>query len=173
MLFLTPNQECQSTEGKKTPERCHILWRPGNSFQHWCLCCFISLLWPPCIADADVIFLPCGFFFFSLAQSQQLQTGCLPYFHTWCGLSANFRCRSEMCCKRLHGNAGRKKVAKNRHLGTIAQLCWAISLQLRHVLTVGEKNLLSSNVSSRSPHNMVNFGPLAAQIGPVVFGHPS
>jgi len=109
MLFLTPNQECQSTEGKKTPERCHILWRPGNSFQHWCLCCFISLLWPPCIADADVIFLPCGFFFFSLAQSQQLQTGCLPYFHTWCGLSANVECRSEMCCTRLAGNAGSKK----------------------------------------------------------------
>jgi len=21
-------------------------------------------LWPPCIADADIIFLPCGFFFF-------------------------------------------------------------------------------------------------------------
>jgi len=21
-------------------------------------------LWPPCVADADIIFLPCGFFFF-------------------------------------------------------------------------------------------------------------
>jgi len=39
--------------------------------------------------------------------------------------------------------------------------------ELRHVLTVG-KNLLSSNISSRCPHNMVNFGPLAAEIGPVV-----
>ena len=27
-----------------------------------------SFLWPPCVADADIIFLPCGFFlsFFSL-----------------------------------------------------------------------------------------------------------
>jgi len=31
-------------------------------------------------------------------------------------------CRSEMCCARLAANAGRKKVAKNRYLGTIATL---------------------------------------------------
>ena len=33
-----------------------------------------------------------------------------------------------------------------------------------------EKNLLSSNISSTCPHNMVNFSPLAAQIDPVVWG---
>jgi len=33
-----------------------------------------------------------------------------------------------------------------------------------------EKNLLSSNISFRCRHNMVNFGPLAAKIGPVVWG---
>jgi len=26
---------------------------------------------------------------------------CLPYFHTWCCLSANLRCRSEACCMGL------------------------------------------------------------------------
>ena len=26
----------------------------------------LYLLWPPCVADADIIFLPCGFFFFYL-----------------------------------------------------------------------------------------------------------
>ena len=36
-----------------------------------------------------------------------------------------------------------------------------------------EKNLLSSNISSTCPHNMVNFGPLAAEIGFVSLGHPS
>ena len=46
------------------------------------------------------------------------QSGCLPYFDTWCGLSANLECRSEMCCIRLAGNTG----CKNRHLQTIAQL---------------------------------------------------
>jgi len=29
-----------------------------------------------------------------------------------------------------------QKLAKNRHVGTIAQLCRAISLQLRHVSTI-------------------------------------
>jgi len=31
-----------------------------------------------------------------------------------------------MCCTRLAENTGRKKLAKNRHLGTIAQSCRAI-----------------------------------------------
>jgi len=70
---------------------------------------------------------------------------------------------SEMCGPRLAENTGRKKVAKNRHLGTIAQLCRAISSQLRHVSTIG-KNLLSSNISSTCSHNMVNLGLLMAEI---------
>ena len=76
-----------------------------------------------------------------------------------------------MCCTQLTANAGPKKVAKNRHLGTIPQLCRAISLQLRHVSTIG-KNLLSSNISPTCPHNMVNFGPLAAEIISLVWGTP-
>jgi len=76
------------------------------------------------------------------------------YLHTWCGLSANLRCRSEACCTRLAENTGRKKVAKNR------QLCRATSSQL------------SSNMSS-CPHNMANFGQLAAEIDPVVWGTPA
>jgi len=66
----------------------------------------------------------------------------LPYYicDTWCGPSANLECRSEMCCSRLAANKRRKKVAKNRHPGTIARLCRAISSQLRHVSTIGKKN---------------------------------
>jgi len=52
---------------------------------------------------------------------------------------ANLECRSERCCTRLAANAGPKKVAKNRHLGTIPQICRAISSQLRHVSTIGKK----------------------------------
>jgi len=63
----------------------------------------------------------------------------LPYLHTWCGLSANLRCRSETCCTALAANTGRKKSSKNRHLGTIAQPCRAISSQIRHVSTIGKK----------------------------------
>jgi len=58
-------------------------------------------------------------------------------FHTWCGLSTNLECRSEkMCCMRLAGNAGPKHSLKYRYLGTIAQLCRAISSQLRHISTI-------------------------------------
>jgi len=40
---------------------------------------------------------------------------------------------------RLAENTGRKKVGKNRHLGTIAQLCQVISSQIRHVSTIRKK----------------------------------
>jgi len=78
-----------------------------------------------------------------------------------------------MCCTWLTGNTGHKNDAKNRHLRTIAQLCRAISSQLRHVSTIGKKNLFRSNISSTCPYNMVNFGPLAAEIVSLVWGTPA
>jgi len=60
------------------------------------------------------------FLLFFLAYSQRSEIGCLPYFHTWCGLSANLECRSEMCCTRLAEDRGCKNDAKNRYLCTIA-----------------------------------------------------
>jgi len=66
-----------------------------------------------------------------------------------------------------------KKSSKICHLGTIAQLCRTISSQLRHVSTVRKNILLSSNMSSRCPHNMVYFGPLAVEIGLPVWGTPA
>jgi len=80
---------------------------------------------------------------------------------------------SENCCTWLAENTGRKNDAKNHHLGTIPQLCRAISSQLRHVSTIRKKNLLSSNISSTCPHNMVNFGPLVAEICWRVWGTPA
>jgi len=89
-----------------------------------------------------IIFCSCGYYFLSssffLACFQQSEIGCLPYFHTWCGLSANLECRSGMCCTRLAEDTGCKNYIKNHHLRTIAQLCQAISSQLRHVSTVGK-----------------------------------
>ena len=70
----------------------------GRCWHAWCC------LWPPCVADADMV----SFFLFFLAQSHRPQIGCLPYFDTWCGLSANLGCRSETCCMQLAENAGRK-----------------------------------------------------------------
>jgi len=84
----------------------------------------------------------------------------------------NLECRSEMCCTWLDGNAGPKKSPKIRHLGTIAQLCRAISSELRHLSTIG-KILSNSNLSPTCPHNMVNFRPLAAEICWRVWGTPA
>jgi len=111
------------------------------------------------------------FFLFFLAQSQPSEIGCLPYFHTWCGISANLECRSEMWCRRIVENSGRKKSPKIHHVGTIAQLCWAVSSQLRHLSTIGKK-LLNSNISA-CPYSMANFGPLTAVIGSEVSGAPA
>ena len=73
---------------------------------------------------------------------------------------------SEMCIR--DRNTGCKKVTKNRHLGAIAQLCLAISLQLRHVSTIGKKL-----VKQQYLLHMVNFGPLAAEIVSLVWGTPA
>jgi len=77
-----------------------------------------------------------------------------------------------MCFTRLAGNAGCKNDAKNRHLRTIAQFCLAISSQIRHTSTIGKK-LLNRNISSTCPYNMMNFGPLAAEIDWRVRSTPS
>jgi len=60
----------------------------------------------------------------------------------------------------LAQNTGRKKSPKIRHLGTIVQLCRAVSSQLKHVLITGK--MLNSNISPTCPHNMANFGRLTA-----------
>ena len=76
-----------------------------------------------------------------------------------------------MCCTRLAANTGPKKVAKNRHLGTILQLCQAISLQLRHVSTIGKKLVKQQYLLHMSPQ----YGELRPTSGWdrfVSLGHP-
>jgi len=65
-----------------------------------------------------------------------------------------------MCCTWLAGNAGPKNWPSGHH----RTICRAISPQLRHVSTIGKKNLLNSNISPTCPHNMMNFGLLMAEI---------
>jgi len=65
---------------------------------------------------------------------------------------------------RLTENTGRKKSPTIPHLGTIAQLCRAVSSQLRHVLTI-RKKLVKQQYLLHMSHNMANFGPLMAEIG--------
>ena len=107
-------------------------------------------------------------FFLLFYSSPNLSGRRLDFYHT----STHGMALSEMCCTQLAGSAGLKRSPKIRHLGTIAQLCLAISLQLRHVSTIG-KNLLNSNTSPTSSCNMLNFGPLASEIVSLVCGTPA
>ena len=69
-----------------------------------------------------------------------------------------------MWCTRLAGNAGRKKLPKVCHLGIIAQLSPAISLQLRHVSTIGKK-LVKQQYLRHMSSQYGELGPLTAEIG--------
>jgi len=60
-------------------------------------------------------------------------------------LSANLECMSEMCCTRLAENTGHKNT----------------------------QNLFNGNISSICLHNMLNFGPLMAEICWRVWGIPA
>jgi len=54
---------------------------------------------------------------------------------------------------------------KNRHLRTIAQLCRAVSSQVRDVSTIGKKLVKQQYLFHMSPQY---DGPLTAEIGSVV-----
>ena len=109
-----------------------------------------------------------SFFFFS---SPNLSGRSLPYFHTWCGLSENLGCRSETWCTRLAGNAGPNKSPKSRHLGTIPQLCRAISSQLRQCIDNRKKHVKQQYLLHMSPQ----YGELRSTTGwdrLASLGHP-
>jgi len=87
-----------------------------NNFAQLSSVIWSTLLWPLCVADVDIIFSSCSFFFlsfylFSSSILSRRRLG-LPYFYTWCGLSANLECRCEMCCTRLSENTWRKNRQK-------------------------------------------------------------
>jgi len=74
---------------------------------------------------------------------------------------------------RLAENTGHKKIAKNspsdHHRTTLSGCIFTTKALIRQ----WEKNLLNSNVSPTCPHNIVTFGPLAAEIGSIVWGTPA
>jgi len=73
-----------------------------------------------------------------------------------------------MCCTRLAQNTGRKKIAKNlpsaHHCTTLSGYIFTTKARIDN-----RKNLLKSNISSTCSHNMVNSGPLTAEIGSCVW----
>jgi len=65
-----------------------------------------------------------------------------------------------------------RKSPKIRHLRVIAQL-WRLCLRNYGTYRQSEKNLLNSDIAPTRPRNMVNFGPLAAEICWRVWGTPA
>jgi len=165
MLFLMPNQQCQSTEGSQPVKssnilhtsalsytrQCHILQHITTAVQIWdwnydftfgsdvirrkasVTCAGVAppptsrklAGSPPCnlIMSIVAIARPAPFTVrdhICKTVTQRPQIGCLPYFHTWCGPSANLECKSEMCCMRLAGNTGRKKSPFWHHRTTLS-----------------------------------------------------
>ena len=116
-----------------------------------------------------MLFLLSSFFFF--ISSPNLSGRRLDVYHTLAHGVALVRIQNAGLKCAARGSL-QIQDAKNRHIGTIAQLCRAISSQLRHVSTIG-KNLLSINTSSTCPGNMVNFGLLTAEIFWRVWGTPA
>jgi len=50
---------------------------------------------------------------------------------------------------------------------------WGYIFATKAYIDNWKKNLLSSNISSTCPYNMVNFGPLATEIVSLVWGTPA
>jgi len=72
-----------------------------------------------------------------------------------------------MCCMQLAGNTGRKKSLFWHHRTALSGYIFATK-----ALVNNRKKFLRSNISSTCPHNMVNFGPLAAEIVSLAWGTP-
>jgi len=131
-------------------------------------------LWPPCGIGQAIIFSPCGFFLLSSSFFSRLISAAAHW------MSTILRHIYGVALVRIE-NAGLKRAARGslemqdskncQKLAICAPSHNFVGLYLRNEGTYrqSEKNLLSNNISSTCPHNMVNFGPLAAEI---VWGHP-
>jgi len=100
------------------------------------------LLWPPCEADADIIFLSCLFRFFLACISAVADwMSTMAYFYTWCGLR-EFRMQVWNLVHAARWKCRTQKIAKNWPSAWApyrrALSSCGLSLQRRHVLTMGK-----------------------------------
>ena len=132
-----------------------------------------SSLWPPYVIGQAIIFLPCGFFFL-LFSSPNLSGRRLDVYHTSthgvalvriqnagvkCAARGSLKYRTQKRCK---------KSPSGHYRTNLSGCIFTIKAHIEN----SKKNLLSSNISSTGPHNMVNFGLLAAEIVSLVWCTP-
>ena len=108
------------------------------------------------------------YYFFSSPNLKRSEIGCLPYFHTWCGLSANFRCRSETCCTGLAANTGRKKSPSGHHRTTSSGYIFATKARIDN-----RKKIVKQQYLLHMFPQYGELGPVAAEMSPVVWGTPA
>ena len=105
---------------------------------------YIFMLWfvmvAPYVTGQTIIFLPCGYYLsiYLFFSSPNLSGRRLDVYHTSTHGVALVRIYNA-CLKCAARGSLQIQDAKNRHFGTIAQLCRAVSSQLRHVSTIGKQ----------------------------------
>jgi len=98
---------------------------------HQCALFCVCSLWPPYRIGQAIIFCPVISIFLLLSSSVYFPRlisavgDWASTIHTWCGLSANLECMSEMCCTRLTENTGRKKSPFRHHRTTLSGCIFA------------------------------------------------
>ena len=132
----------------------------------FCCTTVITCLWPPCIADADIIFVRCGFFFFFITHLISTVTDWIPTIFPHMALSANLHTRQKLAARRpvkIQDTNSRQNSSSAHHHTTLSGYILATKAHIDNP----KNNLLNSNLLQMS-HNMINFGPLAAEISPLV-----
>jgi len=125
-----------------------------------CSHAFCSFLWPPCVADADIIFFcpVVSYIFFPRLISAVAEW---IVYHTSTHVLHAARWKYRM-----------QKIAKNfpsgHHRTTLSGCIFATKTRIDN-----RNNLLNSNISSTCSQNMANVGPLMAEIGLPVWGTPA
>jgi len=138
--------------------------------------CLDSFLWSPYGIEQTIIFSCCGFYLLLLffprlisAAAHWMSTilahmawpECEFRMQVWNVLhAARWKCRTQK---------SRQKSPSEHHRTTLSSYIFATKARIDN----RKKNLLSSNMSSRCFHNVVNFGPLTAKIGSGVWGNPA
>jgi len=126
-----------------------------------------------CSRCGHYVFLSCGFFFFLLSFFPRLISAVADWMSTVLSHMMWSSCEFRMqVWNVLHAAHWKYRMQKNRHLGTIAQICRAISSQLRHMLTIGKKLVKQQYL----PHMSWQYGelrPTSRWDRFVSLGHPS
>ena len=115
-----------------------------------------------------VVVVVCAFFCLSFYFSSPNLSGRRLDVYTRCDLSANFECSSEMYSMRLPANAGPKNSPSGHHHTTLSGYIFTTKARIDN-----RKKLAKQLRLPTCPHNMVNFGPLAAEMFWRVWGTPT